>query len=64
MPETMLSAVPVRSVTSMRGTANEKGTGLGLDICRELLSLNEGEMRFDSSPNGTTVTVTFKHAAA
>jgi len=34
--------------TSMAGTANEKGTGLGLEICKEMISLNKGDFRIES----------------
>ncbi|MVT11314.1 sensor histidine kinase [Chitinophaga tropicalis] len=37
------------------GTNNEKGIGLGLVLCKELLSLQEGELSFESYPGkGTT----------
>ncbi|MGF7216719.1 signal transduction histidine kinase [Spirosoma lacussanchae] len=45
---------------SRRGTAGEHGTGLGLQICRELVQLNKGQLHFESTPGqGTTVTVGF-----
>ncbi len=41
--------------TSARGTKNEKGSGLGLIICKELVELNYGEFGFESSEqSGTT----------
>lgn len=47
-----------RVVSTRLGTAGEKGTGLGLVVCRELVRLNQGEILFDSVPGqGTTVTV-------
>jgi signal transduction histidine kinase len=33
---------------SRRGTNNEKGTGLGLIICKEFLDLNNGEISFET----------------
>ncbi|MVT44380.1 sensor histidine kinase [Chitinophaga oryziterrae] len=40
---------------STYGTNNEKGIGLGLVLCRELLALQDGELWYESTPGqGTT----------
>jgi two-component system, sensor histidine kinase LadS len=45
---------------STKGTANEKGTGLGLVICREFVIKNSGQLQIESTPDeGTTVEVSF-----
>lgn len=41
-----------RTITTTKGTNNEKGTGLGLAICKELASMNKSELIFE--PNGET----------
>ncbi|SHN17412.1 sensor histidine kinase KdpD [Chitinophaga sp. CF418] len=42
------------------GTNNEKGIGLGLVLCKELLALQQGELWFDSAPGkGTTFYASF-----
>jgi signal transduction histidine kinase len=35
---------------STRGTSNEKGTGLGLVLCKEFVEKNDGEIRVQSQP--------------
>jgi signal transduction histidine kinase len=43
---------------STTGTANEEGTGLGLILCREFVTLNNGSIRVVSKPGkGSTFTV-------
>jgi signal transduction histidine kinase len=41
---------------STAGTGREKGTGLGLRLCYELIQLHNGDLRIESSEGrGTTV---------
>jgi signal transduction histidine kinase len=45
------------------GTAKEKGTGLGLVLCKELVEKNSGTITADSKLNeGTTFTVSLPAA--
>lgn len=45
-------------ITSSPGTDNEKGTGLGLQICNDLIKINKGTMKLESELNkGTTITI-------
>jgi len=42
-------------VASTQGTLKEKGTGLGLVLCREFVKKHDGDLEIDSSDKGTTV---------
>lgn len=47
------------NIQSQPGTSNEKGTGLGLKLCREFIEKNNGTLRVESIENrGTTFYVT------
>ena len=45
----------ITKVTTERGTVGEKGTGLGLLICKEIVKLNKGELWFYSTPKQGTI---------
>ncbi len=49
--------------TSTRGTENEKGTGLGLKLCKEFLEKMNGSITVESHPGqGTTFTILLQNA--
>jgi signal transduction histidine kinase len=41
-------------IESTPGTENEKGTGLGLKLCYELVKINNGRISVDSKPGEGT----------
>ncbi len=48
----------IEETISTRGTSGEKGHGLGLIICKELVDLHKGDIIVKSAPGkGTTVTI-------
>ncbi len=48
-------------VVSTKGTAKEKGTGLGLMLCKEFIEKNQGQIRIDSEEGkGTSVSLYLK----
>jgi signal transduction histidine kinase len=50
--------------TSRKGTAGEKGTGIGLKISRELVEKNDGIFTFENNlPTGTIISLVFKKSA-
>ena len=49
-PEKLKHIFNVTANGSEEGTSGEKGTGLGLIICRELAELNHGKVSADSTP--------------
>lgn len=52
-------------VESERGTNNEKGTGLGLILCKDLIELNNGSISFKSTEDkGSTFMVTIPKGKA
>lgn len=61
--ETIQSLFQIDKVSSRAGTGNEKGTGLGLIICKELVEKNEGDIKVESVPEkGSVFTVTLPSA--
>ena len=57
-PDDLPKLFQVDTNFSTPGTAKEKGTGLGLVLCRELLLKNGGDIRVESTP-GEGATFTF-----
>jgi signal transduction histidine kinase len=57
IPENRLvNLLGTKELISTAGTAREKGTGLGLHLCHELVKLHNGELRMESEKGqGTTV---------
>ena len=52
-------------VQSNPGTANERGTGIGLYITREFVNLNKGEIKIESTKGkGTTIKISLPEATA
>ncbi len=55
----------IDSLVSTPGTSNEKGTGLGLILCKEFIEKHGGTIRVDSRiGEGTTFTLNFPGVAA
>mgnify|MGYP001818998422 CR=1 FL=1 len=60
MSEEELKKVRENGGGSRRGTANEKGAGMGLTLVREFIKIHNGELSVTSSPNkGSTFEVVF-----
>jgi len=62
IPDAILSKLlDTKSHVSTNGTKGEKGSGLGLKICQEIIQTNQGWMRIEStSGEGTTITLGIK----
>lgn len=62
-PEVISKLFRVDSKHTTKGTANEKGTGLGLILCREFVEKNGGKVEVESTPGkGTTFICSFPKA--
>lgn len=58
MSPDQLEKIKAGIATSKEGTKKEKGTGLGLQLCKQLTESNGGRLEFTSTPKeGTTVQV-------
>lgn len=58
-PEQLNNVFDLAKTTSTKGTNNEKGTGFGLLICKELTDLQSGQLTINSSlQKGTSITIT------
>ena len=59
IPESMLSKLlDSNDHYSTNGTKGERGSGLGLNICNEIIQTNKGWMRIESEPGiGTTILI-------
>ena len=54
--EAKLKIFEIESTVSTLGTNAEKGTGLGLKLCKEFLTINKGNIWIESEENkGTSV---------
>jgi signal transduction histidine kinase len=40
----------IGQITSSKGTEGEKGTGMGLLLCKEFIELNRGKITVQSTP--------------
>lgn len=62
-PEMVKNLFTLTGIKSRKGTANEKGTGLGMNITHDLLKKTGGDIKVESSPGeGTKFTVTFRNS--
>ncbi|MBX3044957.1 MAG: sensor histidine kinase [Candidatus Kapabacteria bacterium] len=58
MTQDKLTRLFMTNAESTKGTKNEKGTGLGLKICKEFAELHKGSIVAESTPGvGTKITV-------
>ncbi len=59
-PEVKAKLFDISSITTVIGTSGEKGTGMGLILCADLIKKNNGEILVDSiEGNGTIIKISF-----
>ncbi len=59
-PEVKEKLFDISKITTIIGTSGEKGTGMGLILCADLVKKNNGEIQVDSiAGNGTTIKMIF-----
>lgn len=62
MTPDILHKINSRQYISSKGTSNEKGSGFGLMLVKDLIIKNDAELLIDSEPGrGTTMAVKFHH---
>ena len=60
MTKEQIDKVKYNGGFTSRGTANEKGAGIGMTLVREFTAIHKGTLKINSEPgNGTTVSVSF-----
>jgi signal transduction histidine kinase len=58
MSKSALEKVNAKQYYSSKGTSNEKGSGFGLILCRDLIKRHNGELMIESEPGrGSTFVV-------
>ena len=64
IPETVISKLfDANAHYSTNGTKGEKGSGLGLNICNEIVQTNKGWMKVESVPgSGSTILMGIRSA--
>lgn len=63
-PENIEKLFSLESNYTTYGTNKEKGTGLGLVLCKEFIEKNKGTISVESSENGSTFSFTIPHYLA
>lgn len=65
IPEDKRKFIFTQNFHSEQGTSNERGTGIGLHLCKELIEKQSGSVRFDTAIGiGTTFYITIPLAAS